>query len=130
MYVLVAQVPYEGRTYGDLETIRVTLNAYETIKLRDTGRNDLTGTRIAASSPVAVFSGNVNTGVPNGDSFPRDNVVEQMSPITTWGRNFAVSGTPGSNSAEEYLMVAAEDNTRIRINLGAGFEDVSGVILF
>lgn len=56
------QVPFGGRTYGDLETIQVTLNAYETIKLRDIGLNDLTGTRVVASDPVAVFSGNLNTG--------------------------------------------------------------------
>ena len=55
-------VPFEGRNYTDLEVISITLNAFETIQLRDIGRNDLTGTRIVASKPVAVFSGNFDTG--------------------------------------------------------------------
>ena len=55
------QVPYNGRDYTDLEAIRLTLNAFETIQLRDFRNNDLTGTRIEATQPVAVFSGNYHT---------------------------------------------------------------------
>ena len=55
------QVPYNGRDYTDLEAIRLTLNAFETIQLRDVGNNDLTGTRIEATESVAVFSGNYRT---------------------------------------------------------------------
>lgn len=46
-----------------------------------------------------------------------------MTPITTWGRTFAVAPTPNINRDEQYLLMAAEDNTRIVIN-GNFFEDV------
>ena len=55
------QVPYDGRNYTDLEVITVTLDAFETIQLRDIGNNDLTGTRVVATKEVAVFSGNYRT---------------------------------------------------------------------
>ena len=54
-------VPYDGRNYTDLEVITVTLDAFETIQLRDIGNNDLTGTRVVATKDVAVFSGNYRT---------------------------------------------------------------------
>ena len=63
------RVPYQGRDYSDLEVIRLTLDAYETIQLRDVGQNDLTGTRINASRPIAVFSGNYRTGKALHDEF-------------------------------------------------------------
>ena len=55
-----------------------------------------------------------------------DPVAEQMTPINTWGVNYAVSPTPNVNRDEEYVIVAALDNTRVIINGDGLQEDVSG----
>ena len=60
-----------------------------------------------------------------GDA-PMDPVAEQMTPINTWGVNYAVSPTPNVNRDEEYVIVAALDNTRVIINGDGLQEDVSG----
>ena len=66
-----------------------------------------------------------HTGIPNDADIPRDNIVEMMTPITTWGQTFAVAPTPGIVLDEAYIIVTAEDNTRVRIDGDAIDEDVS-----
>ena len=64
-------------------------------------------------------------GIPQDTSTPRDATVEQMTPITTWGMTFAIAPTPNINRNEEYIIVAAEDNTRIQFRSQTTQEDVS-----
>ena len=54
-----------------------------------------------------------------------DPVAEQMTPINTWGVNYAVSPTPNINRDEEYVIVAALDNTQVVTNSSAWQEIVS-----
>ena len=103
----------------------MTLNAFETLQLRDIGFNDLTGARVVASLPVAVFSGNYFTGIPEDTSRPADHVSEQLPPITTWGTKFAFSPTPDVIREEQYIFVAAEDDTEILLHTLTTTEEVS-----
>ena len=103
----------------------MTLNAFETLQLRDVGFNDLTGTRVVASLPVAVFSGNYFTGIPEDTSRPADHVSEQLPPITTWGTKFALAPTPDVIREEQYIFVAAEDDTEILLHTLTTTEEVS-----
>ena len=54
-----------------------------------------------------------------------DPVAEQMTPINTWGVNYAVSPTPNINRDEEYVIVAALDNTQVVITDDRLREEVS-----
>ena len=50
---------------------------------------DLTGARISASAPVAVFSGHECTFYPQ-DEAACDHLEEQLFPVDTWGTEFAL----------------------------------------
>jgi len=51
---------------------------------------DLTGTRITADQPVAVFSGHNCTFVPY-NRWACDHLEEQMFPLETWGKEYVVT---------------------------------------
>ena len=48
---------------------------------------DLTGTRVQASKPIAVFSGHQCADVPMRVPFC-NYIVEQVPPVTSWGKHF------------------------------------------
>ena len=66
-----------------------------------------------------------SAGVPFQSALPRDNIVEQMPPITTWGTQFAVAPTPQIRFAEVYVIVTADVNTQVLIYSDTTTEDVS-----
>lgn len=107
-------IEFRGRTYRNGDTITVTLDRFDTLQLRSKG--DLTGTRVIATRPIAVFSGNVRTSTDNKKS--RDHLVEQIPPITTWGRQFLTIPIPGRTPAAggDYIRIlASADNTEVFI---------------
>ncbi len=85
---------------------------------------DLTGTIVRASRPVAVFGGHMRATIPiefKGTIGSRDCIVEQMNPITTWGKSAFV--TPPAMSSNEFnegtnlfRVVAAFDSTDVFID--------------
>lgn len=62
---------------------------------------DLSGTRIQSSAPVNVYSGNIRvkvSQVENGANIntgSRDHIVEQLTPVNTWGSVFNIQPIPG-----------------------------------
>ncbi|MFN3781466.1 MAG: IgGFc-binding protein, partial [Candidatus Kapaibacteriota bacterium] len=97
-------------------------------KIRDSNLNsDLTGTEIVANKPIAVFSGHQRATVPVSlrnslSSDPsRDILIEQMPPVSTWGRNsivvpFAKSRNEFSYGNNLFRILAAEDDTEVLID--------------
>jgi len=75
---------------------------------------DLTGTLIKANKKIAVFSGHECTYVPVGP--PRikacNHLVEQMPPISSWGKHFYVGRLKG-RSKYTYRVLANSDNTKV-----------------
>ncbi|MEM8891814.1 MAG: gliding motility-associated C-terminal domain-containing protein, partial [Bacteroidota bacterium] len=70
---------------------------------------DLTGSKITADKSVALFSGASWTEVPLSCS-TRDNLYEQMYPVSTWGKKFLT--VPSKDASFDYFRVlASEDNT-------------------
>ncbi len=101
-----------GRSSG--QTINVMLDAGQTYQVQ--GRDaidDLTGSYIRSDKPVAVFSGNSWTSVPNSCTF-RDNLLEQMYAVGTWGKMY-VAAPSAHLSFNVYRVIAAEDGTQIEI---------------
>jgi hypothetical protein len=88
--------------------------------------NDLTGTEIVASKPIAVFSGHQRATVPistkkQTNNPSRDILIEQLPPVSTWGKNsivipLAKSSNESSLGNNLFRVLAAEDNTDIYID--------------
>lgn len=88
--------------------------------------SDLTGTEIIASKPIAVFAGHQRATVPvtvrNSVPEPsRDILIEQLPPVSTWGKNsivvpFAKSKSEITYGNNLYRILAAEDGTDIFVD--------------
>lgn len=85
---------------------------------------DLTGTMVNSSKPIAVFGGHQRATIPvtGGHSNPsRDCLIEQIPPVTTWGRNAFLTPYPQPAfithlGVDMYRVLAAYDNTSIYLN--------------
>ncbi len=99
------------------ESFTVTLDAGETYQVKAAASDsDLTGTHIKGNKDFAVFGGNEWTQVPTQCAL-RDNLLEQMYPVNTWGKQF-VSFPFANNPRDVYRVLASEDNTLITIEHG------------
>ncbi len=100
--------------------------------------NDLSGSRVKSSRPVAVFAGHKRALVPIERSdtlLSRDHLIQQLLPVSTWGRRafvtpFAEARNEQKLSGDIFRIVAAVDNTEVRIaddeiflDAGEVFED-------
>lgn len=72
---------------------------------------DLTGSRIQASKPIAVFSGHQCADVPMRVPFC-NYIVEQVPPVTSWGKHF-ILGQFAKRSSYTYRVLASRPNTKI-----------------
>lgn len=76
--------------------------------------HDMTGSWLKGNKPFVVFGGATWTEVPVGCGF-RDNLYEQMYPLSTWGREFIMA--PSAVAPFDLLRIlAAENNTRVFID--------------
>ena len=57
-------VEFDGEVYVSGDTIKVELNAFETLQIQDITSSDVTGSLIKADKPIAAFSGNKYTSIP------------------------------------------------------------------
>lgn len=73
--------------------------------------NDLTGTRILAEQPVAVFGGHNCTFVPY-NKWACDHLEEQLFPLSTWGKRYIATHpvSSGKDPAAYRVISAAADN--------------------
>ncbi|XP_062620366.1 IgGFc-binding protein-like [Saccostrea cucullata] len=105
---------YNRKRYYKGNTVSETLNKYDTWQVVMTG--DLTGSYVKSSRPVAVFSGNKKTRIGRGSS--SDHLVEQMTPVKTWGKEFATVPIPLRTVGDYFKFIASEDNTKVTISGG------------
>ncbi|MBW2734703.1 MAG: IgGFc-binding protein [Deltaproteobacteria bacterium] len=122
------------------ETLIITINAYEVINLETGGYGDdadFTGSRIAATKPVAVYSGSEASDVPDPPDLTTrrccaDHLEQQLFPLSTLGRTFIALTTPRRSQAladagarikplesetEYFRVVSAGELTAITTNL-------------
>lgn len=91
--------------------INVVLDQGETYQVQALSGlgGDLTGSKVSADKSIALFSGASWTEVPLSCS-TRDNLYEQMYPVSTWGKKFLT--VPSKDASFDYYRVlASEDNT-------------------
>jgi len=109
---------------GSTETITVSECDVAQILAADRSY-DLTGTRIEATAPIAVFTGTYCSHIPEGctwchtnDCLSCDPLEEQLTPKTTWGRMYVANVVPEFNWGY-FKVVAEQDATIISITYGA-----------
>lgn len=88
------------------------------------GIADLSGTRIFANKPVAVFAGHQRTTLPvelRPSLWTRDHLVEQLPGLETWGKSAFI--TPFLRARDEigvgtdlFRVIAAYNNTQVFVN--------------
>jgi PKD repeat protein len=85
------------------------------------GQGDLTGSYIKSNKPVALYSGSLSTTVPGDASVSAwDHLYEQMPPLQAWGRKF-ITVPLKTRHEDTYRILAAEDNTTVRIGIQTPF---------
>jgi hypothetical protein len=91
----------------------VDLDQGQTYLLRESADAslDLSGTRIQSDKPVAVFGGHACANIPAGTPFC-DHLVEQLPPVTAWGRHF-VQVPLATRDRDTYRLLGLEDATSL-----------------
>lgn len=94
----------------------VVLQAGESIFYESGGGNDLSGTRVTSTSPVAVFGGAECTQVPVG-TIACDHLISQQFSTDNFDTRFNIVENFGAGTAGDLIRVTtATDNTEIFID--------------
>ncbi|MBV8063853.1 MAG: IgGFc-binding protein [Nevskia sp.] len=98
--------------------VSLMLNTGQTWRHRACGAvdEDVTGTHISASAPIAVFGGHECTNIPNSTYTYCNQIVEQMTPTTAWGRNFLTVPFAGRTGGDQFRVLALNGNTQVSVN--------------
>ena len=114
-------------TQGKGTTYNATVNKNQ--KLLVSSGGDLTGTRIASSSGLSVFSGHECGVIPIDNIHAGcDHLVEQIPPTSIWGTEYILSPFLGRTAGSLVKIVAVEDNTLINIQCTDGGETMTNKI--
>ncbi|XP_063168373.1 IgGFc-binding protein-like [Candoia aspera] len=104
-------VIFKGKVYPAGSKFVIDLRAFQVIQLQST--EDLSGTRIESTKPVAVLSGH-----SCAKKFTScDHVVEQLLPVPSWGTTFIVPSLSYQNNFD-VAYVTASQNTLITYRSG------------
>ncbi len=116
--VTVSDPTRGGKPAGS--TFHVSLDAGETFQVQSQqgSTGDLTGSYAAGNKKFSVFAGCRWTQVPVGCNF-RDNLLEQMYPVSTWGRQF-VTAPFAHMPFDHFRILAAQDGTTVTVEGPAG----------
>ncbi len=88
------------------------MSRYDTLQI--IGPNDITGTHITSTAPIAVFGATECSQVPVGTTYC-DPLQEQMLPTSALGKTYLLAphAARSSNDAFRWRVVATEDDTAI-----------------
>lgn len=76
---------------------------------------DVTGTLIVSDKPIQVTNGEKCTNVPPG-YYACDHIFEAAHPVQSWGLSTPVANLPLRTLGTVYRILAAEDNTSVRLD--------------
>ncbi len=95
-------------------SVTVTLNAGQTYMYNRS--QDLTGSSITSTKPIAVFSGNLCGNVPAG-AFACDHLDEQMPSVDQLSKTYLLGKTPRTGvGGDVYRVVSTQDGTTVKVN--------------
>ncbi|XP_070198743.1 uncharacterized protein [Littorina saxatilis] len=110
----------DGQATAGVRTVNVTLHELGTWTCHDD--TDLTGVEVESDKPVAVGSGVVRGALEGGSKCCADHVWALLPPIDSWGTEYVTfPNAPeiASNVTDVYHIVAAENNTTVRVDCNA-----------
>jgi plastocyanin len=125
---------HPGSNTGSPHPYTISLSKAQCYLVRSNGRNednDLSGSLIEATKPIAVISGNENAIMGGADPYytePRDFMIEQMTPVEYWDTGGYVSvplfesSPPGNEGTGDTYRIYAFDNSTAQVHL-----DVQGI---
>ncbi|KAI4876213.1 hypothetical protein NFI96_017951 [Prochilodus magdalenae] len=104
-------VTFQGQKYPKGNKLTINLAPYETAQIQST--DDLTGSKVSANQPVAVFSGHSCTW----QFSDCNHVYEQLLPVSSWGTEFAVASLAFTEPALRYdtVVIQASQDTQLTI---------------
>lgn len=111
---LQENITYMGKVYNNGDILRIFLNRLQTFQLQH--HNDLTGTFVVSTGPVAVLGGNICAEVPK-KNYDCSHMSAQLVPVSKWGTQFITSPIAGRMlDGDHFRIVAAFDHTDIIIH--------------
>ena len=111
-----------GRSAGQQFSVRLNKGDCYLVQAQATrhGGDDLTGSSISSNLPIAVISGHIRSGVPTDSTLSKDHLVEQLPPVTKWGRTYATAQFAQIVRPDVFRMVASRSNQTVRLTTSAG----------
>ncbi|MGO9343921.1 MAG: Ig-like domain-containing protein [Acidimicrobiales bacterium] len=101
---------------GAAGTYTETLNVGEVYELIGTLGDDLSGTHITSTHPVAVLAGAQCTNIPNDEYGACNYVAEEMPPTNEWGKNFVTEPLATRTKGDTFRVLADTNGTAVSIN--------------
>ncbi|QIX25355.1 OmpA family protein [Nocardioides sp. JQ2195] len=97
------------------EPFTITLDEGQTYQLGSSAsEQDVTGTEVTATAPVAVYGGNSCANVPTG--FPACNpILQQLPPTQAWGTEFISGRFATRAKGDTYRVLADQDGTVVKV---------------
>ncbi|XP_063797026.1 IgGFc-binding protein-like isoform X2 [Pseudophryne corroboree] len=103
-------ITFKGISYSIGDSFSFQLEYQQVVQFKSA--DDLTGTRVSSTAPVAVFSGNkCFTGISN----TCDSLTEQLHPVKNWGSFFAVFPLLNHNK-DVIKIISTSSDTTVDIN--------------
>ncbi|MBL0359415.1 MAG: T9SS type A sorting domain-containing protein [Chitinophagaceae bacterium] len=94
----------------------ITLQQGEVYQLRSLLDNaDYTSTKITADKPISVFGGAQCTNI-SGSFRACDHLVEQMPPLTSWGKSFLTVPLATRLQGDVFRFLAQKNGTAVSVN--------------
>ncbi len=103
-------------------TLSATLKKGQVYMVKSAGKSasitniDMSGSTICSDKPIAVFTGNVATKIPDKDAYSADHTFEQMLPISMWepkSMQLYVARAGGTKN-NRVQITALYDNTDVK----------------
>lgn len=113
---LNGMVSFEGQEYPQGSKLVIDLEPFESVLIQS--KEDLTGSKVSAKQPVAVFTGHSCTWY-----FTECNhVYEQLLPVSSWGKEFIVATLAYTKPSDRFdsVIIQASENTEIQITTQDG----------
>ncbi|XP_042750098.1 IgGFc-binding protein-like, partial [Lagopus leucura] len=106
------KIYFRGRIYRSGSVLSVLLSPYQSLQLQS--ENDLSGTKVTSDHPVAVLAGHTCMKVRSGCDY----VVEQLLPVSAWGKAYVVPPNP-LQKAHDFIYVVASKAASVSFHDGS-----------
>lgn len=118
--------PVNGRGSTDPFSVRLQTGDVFFAQARDSRQipmvagRDLTGTRVRSDKPIVVMGSHQRANIPWNEAVGRDHLVEQLPPVSRWGRRAMVTPhyqLPKTQNDENFVrVIAAQSGTILTID--------------